>query len=988
MRIVIDLQACQGSSTHRGIGRYSMALLQAMLKRAGGHDIHIALNHRFPDSVALLRGTLGQLLPQSQIHAYELPSHIWEHQSQNSWRLRAAEQLREHYLASLKPDVVHISSLFEGLGEDACASVLHGRGQFDTAVTLYDLIPLMRKETYLTDPHVANWYYRKLQSLKNAELLLAISGHSRQEAMDALQLPEHQVANISSAVDDIFRPRQLAPEAEAALRQRYGLGRKFIMYTGGIDYRKNIEGLIEAYAALPAPLRAQHQLAVVCNVGEHDRLRLQALAGRCKIPKGDLVLTGFVPDDDLVALYNLTDLFVFPSLQEGFGLPALEAMSCGVPVIGSNNSSIPEVIGRADALFDPNRVEQITAKMQQVLEQPAFGAALRAHGLQQCQLFSWDASAQKTLAAFEQVHERRRDGARALAAVATAVTANSAAPAAAPRPRLAYFSPLPPERTGVADQSAELLPELARYYDIELVVAQPEVDDRWMLANFPVRSVAWFEAHASRYDRILYHFGNSAFHAHMFELVQRHPGVVVLHDFYLSGAVHYLSSLNREPNAYCRMLYQSHGYHALIEEQAEGREASYYRYPCNKPVLDSAAGIIVHSRYSQQLAERWYGAGKAADWRYIPLLRALPGPLDRGAARARLGLTDEDFLVCSFGLIAVTKCNEQILEAWLNSALADDRRCRLVFVGENHIGPFGNALTARMAGAHNVEITGFVSMELFRTYLAAADCAVQLRSRSRGETSGTILDSLAYRLPTIINAHGSAAETPAHVVIKLADQFSGEELSAAILRLRDQPALAQQLIDDGVAYMQAVHHPASVGAAYHEAIEQFARSSPRAHYQTLVRQLGLIDAAFAPAPQDWVQVAAAQAANAAADGLPQLLVDVTDAEADAQAQAQLLALLQSPPAGHRVEPVVWRGDTLHYARRATLALIGRADLTLDDAVADVKQHDSLLVLGAPAPARHQGLLNRGVTLLAREALAALLPAGHAAPATVGSADAL
>src|SRR3954467_3262900 len=112
MRIVIDLQACQGSSTQRGIGRYSMALLQAMLKRAGGHELHIALNHRFPDSVALLRGTLGQLLPQSQIHAYELPSHIWEHQSQNSWRLRAAEQLREHYLASLKPDVVHISSLF------------------------------------------------------------------------------------------------------------------------------------------------------------------------------------------------------------------------------------------------------------------------------------------------------------------------------------------------------------------------------------------------------------------------------------------------------------------------------------------------------------------------------------------------------------------------------------------------------------------------------------------------------------------------------------------------------------------------------------------------------------------------------------------------------------------------------------------------------------------------------------------------------------
>ena len=983
MRIVIDLQACQGSSTNRGIGRYSMALLQGMLRQAGSHELRVVLNNHFPDSVAQLRGTLGALMPQSQISGYTLPAQIWEHQPLNHWRLRAAEQLREHYLASLQPDVVHLSSLFEGLGEDACTSVLHSRGQFDSAVTLYDLIPLVRKETYLTDPNVANWYYRKLQSLKNAELLLAISGHSRREAMDALQLPGDRVVNISSAVDTIFVPRTLAPDADAALRARYGLSRQYIMYTGGIDYRKNIEGLIEAYAMLPAPLRAQYQLAVVCSMKEDDRLRLQALATKFKLPQGDLVLTGFVPDDDLVSLYNLTSLFVFPSLQEGFGLPALEAMSCGVPVIGSNNSSIPEVIGRADALFDPNKVADITAKMQEVLSNADFANDLRAHGLEQSKLFSWDASARTTLGAFEASHERRQQAQR----VAAQVPAQLSKVPSARRPRLAYVSPLPPERTGVADQSVELLPELARYYDIDVVVNQPEVQERWVEANFPVRSAQWFDANAGRYDRILYHFGNSAFHAHMFDLVQRHHGAVVMHDFYLSGAVNYLATASHDKNAYGRMLYASHGYRALADEKADGREASYYQYPCNKPVLDHAAGVIVHSSYSKTLADRWYGAGRSADWRYIPLLRALPGPLDRAAARAALGLTEDDFLVCSFGLIAITKCNEKILEAWLGSSeLSQDPRSQLVFVGENHIGKFGNELAARMAGQPRVKITGFVSQEMFRTYLAAADCAVQLRSRSRGETSGTILDSLAYRLPVVINAHGSAAEVPDQIVLKLPDDFTGEELAAAILRLRDEPGLSQQLVERALEHMQRVHHPAHVGALYHEAIEQIAQDSPHAHYAELLDCLHSIATDAEPVEQDWLQVAASIAANNAGRNGRQLLVDVSalampqpeqDHSPDA---AAVLALLMDAPAGYRVEPVQLIDGQYHYARAWTLALIGRDDLELEAAVADIKQHDSLLYVGAAAPADARTLQLRGVTVLAPAALAALLPAGHAAPA--------
>ena len=984
MRILLDLQACQSpSSMHRGIGRYSLALAQAMARNSGGHELQIALNSHLSKGVAHVRESFAGLLDPRQIKLYDIPAPVGEYDRRNAWRMRAAEQLRNAYLASLKPDVLHVASLFEGLGDDAAVSVPPGESRFDTAVTLYDLIPLLRKDVYLTEQHVAGWYYRKLQGLKNAELLLAISGHSRREGMAALQLPGDRIVNISSAVDPMFRPRPMSDADAAALEAKFGITRRFIMYTGGVDYRKNIEGLIEAYALLPAELRRGHQLAVVCSIQDVDRHRLQQLAAKFKLPQGDLVLTGFVSDDELLSLYNRAALFVFPSLQEGFGLPALEAMQCGIPVIGSNSSSIPEVIGRADALFDPTKVAEIAAKMAQVLTDPGFAAELSAHGLEYAKQFSWDASAKRTIDAFEALHERNSAQRHAAVAVHAALPGR--------RPRLAFVSPLPPERSGIADYSADLLPELARYYDVELVLAQDRLAEPWSAANFPQRSVAWFDANAGRYDRIMYHFGNSSFHQHMFELLERHPGVVVLHDFFMSGITNYAAGASRYPNAYCRALYLSHGYRAVIDERELGLEASIYKYPCNRAVLDHAAGMIVHSRHAIDLAERWYGAGSAADWRMIPLLRMLPGDIDKAAARRQLGIPDGQFLVCSFGMLALTKCNDRIVEAWLGGELNDDQDAKLVFVGENDPLQFGRDLDARVAGRDNIQITGFASQQTYRLYLAAADAAVQLRTRSRGETSATVLDCLSFRLPTVINAHGSAAEVPDDVAIKLADDFSDAELAAALLRLRREPAFAQRLSDAAGAYMDAVHHPARIGAEYRDSIEAFQRDSEHSARRALLAGLADIDIAPLPDESDLLSTAACIAANRARPGAPHLLVDVgalapadpAARPADAARREQLLLrLLREAPAGYRVEPVLVEDGHWRYARRYTLALIGRPELVLEEAVAEFKAGDALLRFdAAEGPLSDATLRGRGIAALTL----ALALAGDAAADAAGDA---
>ena len=256
----------------------------------------------------------------------------------------------------------------------------------------------------------------------------------------------------------------------------------------------------------------------------------------------------------------------------------------------------------------------------------------------------------------------------------------------------------------------------------------------------------------------------------MFDLLDRHPGVVVLHDFFLSGAVNYRDRHDRSPGTFARSLYRSHGYPALIAERDGGREAATWSYPCNLEVLERADGIIVHSMHSAELADTWYGSGFACEWRMIPHLRRPSARSDREAARRRLGITDEGFLAVALGSLGRTKMNDRLLEAWLASPLSDDRTCTLAFVGEAHEDDFCNDLRRAIAACpceQRVRLTGAVSREVYEDYLLAADMAVQLRTLSRGETSGAILDCFSFGTATLANAEGSIAELPDDVLVKI-----------------------------------------------------------------------------------------------------------------------------------------------------------------------------------------------------------------------------
>ena len=406
MRILIDLQGCQSGSRFGGIGRYSMALAKAMLRLQSGHEICLLLNSRLPNENAL-RAEFADLMPQQNILTFAVPAYVAAENDLPA-HTRMAELIREKRIAEINPDVLHIASLFEGAGEDVVTSVGLLFPAEQTAVTLYDLIPYLEQESYLTTAMLADHYLRKFEGLQRAGMLVAISEFSRTEVLAHTDIPGQRIANISSAVDDQFAPCEIAADKKLTLLEKSGIEKPFLMFTGSFDIRKNHARLVKAFALLDSALRDQYQLLIVGKGEDKQIASLKSIAQQHGLHEKDLVFVGHVTDEDLVALYNLCTLFVFPTLREGFGLPALEAMSCGVPTIGSNRTSVPEVIGRADALFDPEDVDDIAAKMTSVLSNAAFRAELKRHGLKQAKNFSWSLSAKRALAFFERRVARLR----------------------------------------------------------------------------------------------------------------------------------------------------------------------------------------------------------------------------------------------------------------------------------------------------------------------------------------------------------------------------------------------------------------------------------------------------------------------------------------------------------------------------------------------------------------------------------------------------
>ncbi len=413
MKILLDIQSLQGESRFRGIGRWTLDHAKSFIKVAEKDDVFLLINDSGFEGGARVREIFKDILPENRILTYSLPFSLFN--NQKNWieyntlrknRIRAAEYLREIFISIVNPDFVLIYGYF-----DSFFSISSVKEYFDqkTGVVIYDFIPLNDKANYLTGWR-EEWYSRKLEHLKKADVLFAISEYVKNETENLFKSDSLVVTSVNSDASEFWDRITYSDEEIERFKIKYDASKKFILYAGGLDERKNVKSLISAYAALDEKIKEEYALLIVCGRDEARKKALKLYAdslGGC----GGVKFFGNVSDDELRMAYNLCSLFVFPSFEEGFGLPPLEAMRCGAAVISSERSSLSQIVNLKEAMFDPGSVSEIAKKIEKALLSRDFYELLKKNADIQSGKFSWKDSALRTLDSIADIvtNEKRDD---------------------------------------------------------------------------------------------------------------------------------------------------------------------------------------------------------------------------------------------------------------------------------------------------------------------------------------------------------------------------------------------------------------------------------------------------------------------------------------------------------------------------------------------------------------------------------------------------
>lgn len=757
-RAVLDIQALQVDGfADRGIGRYVAAYASALAR--AGRVAATLLAPELPPAASLPGGLVAADLVR------------WD-------SVAEARRLLEE-----DPAGYHVTAPFlhSGPGDPAVLAVAPHWAESGLAriVTLYDLIPLRAPRHYLPTPAHEERYRRRAEWVAASELVLAISEHTRNEAIDLLGCDPDRVVTVGVGVSPFFSP----PDGTDDQLWRFHFGplegRPHILTVTGSDVRKGTERLIAALGVLVGrgldlSLIAIGDLTPVwCN-------QLEEAAGAAGVSER-VVLAGPVSDELLRACYRRAAATVMPSLAEGAGLPVLESAACGTPALASATSALGEAAATPLATFDPTDPGAIADCIASLLEDSARRSQIIGAQAALAARSAWSDVAARAAAALDRLTS----------------TAEPARRPTAPWPRrLALVGPVAPEGGGIGVYTQRLLAGLPEGIAADAVVTGTGVPELAPGVGYVAASAFGLDYRPASYDAVVYCLGNSAGHLPTVQLALRYPGWLWFHEVRLP-AVAVTALADRDDEAFESAM------EALLNRAYPGRAPVGAARKAGRsnldllgagvgligPLVERCCGVLVNSQAARRLLLLDLVPGA-----YHPPVHVLPPACPDVRPRGLAGIDSRDPLVTAFGVVSMSKRPDLLVDA---AALAG---FRVAFVG-----PCPPILAevigdrARARGVTDrVTVVGAVDERDWLAWMDATAVAVQLRDTDTGETSAAILESLAAGIPVVTNLH-SAAEYPSGTVSLVSD-CSPEAVADRVTALLQSPEERRDLTESAQVF--------------------------------------------------------------------------------------------------------------------------------------------------------------------------------------------
>lgn len=787
MKILIDGQTFGVAEIHRGIGIYTKNVISQMLKMDYSIEWYITLSDE---------QSLSELEPwvRQKLHAIVASEFIpgVDYQRNKEYTQKIQKIVSQEYIDLFWiPNPLMVNVLFLEQKLVGCKVV----------ATIYDIIPYIFPIKEWSKA-IDNEYQRRLKFIqKNIDTLLMISNATKKDWEEHVGSCEEKaiVTPLAADAKRFYCEREVEKQKEP-----------YILFTGGFDYRKNINGALDAFALARRNNQEdedfqKYSLIIVGNCDVETRKKYESILYEKKL-FNCVKFTGYISDEELNTLYHNADIFFFPSLYEGFGLPILEAMLSGNYIVSADNSSLPEVCGGHATLFNANSTVEAAKALYAGYKRHKQESLEEIHARQAyAKEYTWDKTAIKTLESMD-------------------ISKNKEINDVSDRPTLAIFTPWPDQKTGIADYVYRLIPFLSKYFSISVFTETTKIKKVQLLPNIPVYDILEFDGQREQYQYKLFEIGNNVdYHKSIYELFEQEGGIAEIHDFVLTPFFYIGYYKQNERDKFAKLLYKAYGekgkklYQLTVQS---GNHPDAQQYPMVESVVNQAEIVFFHNHWS---VERLDSNKKA----FVIPLGAYESPvLEAEEKKYRIDrlnqlfdLQPKQIVIGCFGWVNPNKRPAIILSA-AKILLEKKLDFKFIFWGENNDESLRRKIKEEKL-QNVVKISGYIKSEDYVTALERTDIVINLRYPSMGESSATLCEAFKMGKPVIVSEVNQYREFPDEVCWKLPVCRKENELLAEYINfLVEHPDVRQALGENAQAYADNVLNPEIIARMYYNYIVQ------------------------------------------------------------------------------------------------------------------------------------------------------------------------